>query len=301
MQVIIRILLAIIAALISANGDAVLINDTLRDHSASSLVANSNRDEIIEMILSVSGIRESLQKLEEQMVPKVNQISGGSREEKETQGQMQKIYADAFPQNGFVYHVRNAMIRNYDERRYAHLLELMSKPLSKRMVEIESAEPASEEFQKFISQIATQSLSSDRIRLIQELDTATHNSALLISMTIASIESNAIIMADDCNVDVKRIKKKIANNRTEFEKANRSTVQVMLAFTYRKVSDADLDKYISYYNDKDSMWLQDFVQKTVEVQFKSDIENATPRLKRLIQSRKPKKTMFAPKCSNNDL
>ena len=112
---------------------------------------------------------------------------------------MLKIYTEAYPKDGFVNRVRDALKRNYDEERYAHLLQLLSTPLSQRMVKLESVEPSPADFRNFISQVASQPLSPDRILLIQRMDSATRTSAMLSKIMISSIESNAMALADDCS------------------------------------------------------------------------------------------------------
>ena len=71
---------------------------------------------------------------------------------------------------------------------------------------------------------------------------------------------------------LKRLKKVIDEQRPDIEKSTRSSAQVMLAFTYRDVSDADLNEYLNTYEDKDGKWVQDFVQAAIEEQFNLSIE-----------------------------
>jgi hypothetical protein len=166
------------------------------------------------------------------------------------------------------------------------------------MAELESAEPTPEDFQNYVSQISSQPLSPDRIKLIQRLDSATRSSALLNTLTIASIESSAIAMSEDCIVNEANIRKEVEKQLPEIQKATRSRTQITLAFTYRDVSDADLGKYVNTYEDKDSKWIQKYIQLAIEEQFKSGTRKVGFGMKQLIQSRKPKKTMFAPKCND---
>ncbi len=259
-----------------------------------------NQDQLIEQLLVVSGLKKSLQQLQSQVTPSFREGNSASDEAAKFQTEVVRLYSDSYPKEGFVNRVKEALNKNYDERRYSHLLQLLSTPLSKRMADLESTEPTPLDFQNYVSQVANHPLSPNRIQLIQRIDSATRSSALLTTITIASVESNAIAMSEDCVVKEAIIRQKIAKNRPEIEKATRSRSQVMLSFTYRDVSDADLSDYINVYEDPDSKWLQEKVQGAIEEQFKLGIKKVGYGMKQIVQSHKPKKTMFAPKCNGLD-
>jgi hypothetical protein len=279
----------------SAIAAEVKISPAVRPVSVSA-ASNHVQNKLVDQILKVSGMKESLQRLPEQIVSGFKQSIADDGISPEEQRELLKIYKEAYPKNGFVNRVRDALNINYDEGRYTHLLQLLSTPLSQRMVKLESVEPSPAEFRNYISQVAAQPLSPDRILLIQRMDSATRTSAMLGKMTISSIESNAMAMADDCNDNAEKIKRMLDEQRPDIEKSTRSSAQVMLAFTYRDVTDADLNEYLKINEDADSKWVQDFVQAAIEEQFNWGIEKETKGMKQFVQSHKPKKTMFAPKC-----
>lgn len=259
-----------------------------------------DQDKLIEQLLTVSGMGQSLRRMTEQIISGFKQSLARSETAPDAQREMLKIYTEAYPKDGFVNSVRDVLKRNYDEQRYTRLLQLLSTPLTKQMAELESVEPTPVAFRNFISQVASQPLSPDRIRLIQRMDSATQTSAMLSKIMISTIESNAMALADYCSGSAEKIKKAIEGQRPDIEKATRSSAQVMLAFTYRDVSDADLNEYLNTYEDKDGKWVQDFVQVAIEEQFNSGIAKEAKGMKQFVQSHKPKKTMFAPKCDGDE-
>lgn len=265
--------------------------------SAKSAAGTSNQDQLIERLLTVSGMKKSLQQLQNQVNPSIKPGNNATGEAAEFQNEVAKLYSVSYPKDVFLNSVKDALKKNYDEKRYSHLLQLLSTPLSMRMADLESVDPTAEDFQNYISQVSSHPLSADRIKLIQRLDSATRSSAMLNTLTVASVESSAIAMSEDCTVNETKIKKEIEKQIPEIQKATRSRAQITLAFTYRDVSDADLSEYANTYEDKDSKWLQKYVQMAIEEQFKSGTRKVGFGMKQLIQSRKPKKTMFAPKCN----
>lgn len=260
----------------------------------------TNQDQLIEQLLTVSGIKKSLQQLQKQVNPSVKPGHTATGEAAEFQNEVAELYSASYPKDVFLNSVKSTLKENYDEKRYSHLLQLLSTPLSMRMADLETAGPTPEDFQDYVSQISLHPLSADRIKLIQRLDAATRSSALLNTLTIASIESSAIAMSEDCIVNEAKIRKEIEKQLPEIQKATRSRAQIMLAFTYRDVSDTDLGEYVNIYEDKDSKWLQKYIQLAIEEQFKSGTRKVGFGMKQLVQSRKPKKTMFAPKCDDQE-
>jgi hypothetical protein len=296
------VLFSIILFLVCASTVWADENASSTDQMALSGESSSvNQDQLIEQLLEVSGLKKTLQQLQEQVNPSIKQRNTATGESGELQQEMVKLYSVAYPKHVFVTRVKDVLKRNYDEKRYLHLLQLLSTPLAIRIADLESTAPSPVDFNNYVSQVALHPLSADRIRLIQRIDTATRSSEMMNTITIASIESNAIAMSDGCMVNVKAIKNEIGKRRSEIEKATRSEAQVMLSFTYRDVSDADLGEYIEIYEAKDSKWLHEYVRMAIEEQFKSGIMKVGMGMKKLIQSHKPKKTMFAPKCNDPEI
>jgi len=289
-------LFAILAILISNGALGVEASTAKVNQPISQSVSSDQvKDKLIGQILAISGMEHSLQKLPEQIKAGFKGSISRGKIAPDEQRQMLNIYTDAYPEGAFVISVRKALESNYDENRYARFLQLISTPLSMRMTKLEAIEPTPVDFRQYISQVASHPLTPERIALIQRMDADTKTSAMMSKIEISTIESNAMAFANDCSDNVK-IKKVIEDKRPEIEKATRSTAQVMLAFTYRDVSDADLNEYLKTYEDKDGKWVQDFVQKAIEKQFDSSIETEAKGMKLFAESHRPKKTMFAPKC-----
>lgn len=262
--------------------------------------SDSSQDKLNEQLLTVSGMKNSFQRLPEQIISGVKQGIARNGTAIEFQNEIVKIFTEAYPQDGFIDSVRDSMKRNYDEKRYVHLLQLLSTPLAKRMADLEAVEPSAVDMQEFISQVASHPLSHDRIRLIQSIDSATQSSALLTKIMISTYEANILAVADDCSGKTAEIKKALVKIRPEIEKASRSSAQVMLAFVYRDVSGKDLEAYLKTYEDSDSKWEQGIIQAAIEKQFRAGIEKEAHGMRQLVQSHRPKQTMFAPKCDGQE-
>lgn len=259
-----------------------------------------DREQLIDQLLAVSGMKKSLQILPAQIAGDFMQAALRSGASKDEERELETTLGDAFPKDGFLNPVRDALRKNYDDQRFAHLLQLLSAPLATRMLKLEEQEPRAADMQNFLAQVSKSPLPPERIKLIQRMDGATQSSALLTAVTIASLEAMAHAAGDDCSNAAARVKGMIAQNRSQIEKSNRSTAQIMLAFTYRDVSDADLVGYVKVYEDKDARWVQDIAQAAIAGQLKRSMTQGAQGIKPIIQAHKRKKTMFAPKCGESE-
>ncbi len=294
MKNIIGVILAVLSSVVAMGAEC---NSTLAGRPAQTSASSQNdADKLIEELLTVSGMKRSLERLPEQMINGVRQSTLKDGVAPDIRNDVLRIMMDAYPREGFINRVRDALKKNYSQQRYAHLLQLLSTPLVKRMTDLEAIDPSPGDIQKFLSQISTQPLSPHRVRLIQTMDTVTQSSSLLTKMTIAFLEPNALATADDCNGNVSAIKKAIAKSRPQIEKANRRATEVVFAYTYRNVSDSDLNEYLKTYEDQDGKWIQGLIQAAVGQEFKSDSETEAQGLRQIVQAHEPKQTMFAPKC-----
>lgn len=269
------------------------------ERNVSAQSAPNNQDQLIDKVLSVSGMKKSLQDLPAQIAAGFMQTASRSGADPDSEKELTNALAQAFPRDIFVNRVSAALKKNYDQARYANYVQVLSTPLARRMLALEVQEPNPAEVRAFFAQVAKSPLPAERIKLIQRMDAAAQGSALLNLMTISSLEAGALAAGGDCSAAVDRIEEMIKRSRPEIEKANRSRVQVMLAYTYRDVPDADLGAYVETYEGKDARWVQDIIHAAIEEQFKSSVQTGAQGMKKIIDAHRPKKTMFAPKCGQS--
>lgn len=261
--------------------------------------APANADEVIDQVLAINGIKRTLQRLPAQLASGLVQSPASEGASAEEQQQLAKTVADAFPKDVFLNHVSAALKKRYDRARYAHYLQLFSTPLAQRITELEARDPSRTEVQGFLALVAKQPLSPARIKLVQRIDEAGQSSALMTQVAMASIEAGAMAAADGCGKAMEQVRQAVAKTRPALEARMRSNVQVMLAFTYRDLTDSELDSYAQAYEDKDARWVMDLVQAALVEQFQVSMRQALRGMNPIVLAHKPKKTMFAPKCGQS--
>lgn len=261
---------------------------------------DGSRDRLIDQMLAVSGMKQSLQELPAEAAMGFVQAalrSGATEDEKR---ELAKTLTQAFPRDAFFNSVVASLKKNYDERRYRHFLQLVSTPLALKMTRLEAQQPAPAEVQAFLTRISRKHLSPGRIRLIKRMDEATRSGEMFSAMMMASLEAGALAAGGDCSIAIARIRRTIEKSRPIIEKSGHNRAEMTLAFTYRNVPDAELGNYLKLYEDKDSIWVDGIVEAAIAEQFKSSMKTGLQGIRPIILAHRPKKTMFAPKCGQSE-
>lgn len=259
-----------------------------------------NQDKLIGQMMTVSGLSLSLQNLPVEIATVLMQTTLRSGATVDEQQVAVKELERVLPRDAFVRHVSAALTKNYDEQRYSHFVQLLSGPVAIRLTALEGGKQNPADVQSFFTDISKQPLSQKRIKLIQRIDEASQAGRMLTQMTIASVEAGGLTTGDDCPEDLAKIRKMVANKLPDIEKANHTRTQVMLAFSYRDVSDADLETYAKIYDDKDGRWVQNIAVTAINEQYKLSMELGSRVIKNVVQAHNRKRTMFAPKCGESE-
>ena len=267
--------------------------------STNALNASTKQDQLINQMLTVSGMKRSLQELSMQMAGGLMQAAMQAKPSENGQQKLIKLLERTFEPDIFLGHVSTELKKNYNEQRYMNVVQLLSAPLAQRMVDLEAHDPTPEELQAFYAQITKTPLSPARISLIQQLDDAMQASVFVDRITITTITAGALISGGDCSKARARVKRAIAENRSDIEKASRSSTQIVLSFLYRDVSIADLKAYLKMSKNIDSKWVMDIATAALVEQLEMSMEQGSRAIAKILKTHAPKKTMFAPKCGQS--
>lgn len=250
-----------------------------------------DRDKLIDDLMVVSGTKESMSHMTDQVIQGAMNTAGG-------QGGTAKIMSDAFPPGGFVDGITLALEQNYDEARYTRLVKLLSSPLAKQMTEIEKQKPSNVAIQQFLTQVAKQPLSPERITLLRRFDELSGTSKMVSEIAFSTMEAIAIAVTSDCPGVKADVRKKLTEKRNDIAKSQQSSVLVLLAFTYRDVSDKDFSSYSDMLKDKDAIWFQGILQSAILKQFNEGSKVMAEGLTKIAMAKKASQSMFTPQCGD---
>jgi hypothetical protein len=289
---------AVFVALVSIGAQAAVDNKSATPASATPdklLSPDAARDKLINSLLTVSGMKTSLQQLPEQIFAGALQAQRQGHAPAEAQAKISRILETAYPKDAFVQRAMEAMRRNYDEKRYTRLLETLSAPLPRRMAALETQQPSPPALQSYAARLASEPLSKERVRLIIALDQDSGASAVAAKLVVTSVKALASGVFGECPGQKAEMEGALSKQRVAIETATRNTVQVTMAYLYRDVSDEDLATYTKIYAAADSKWLEDIYQKAIEEQLQDGGEKSGKAIAEMVAAKQGKSALTA-KC-----
>jgi len=232
--------------------------------SASDSVRPGDQD--ILAVMDLSGLTATIMQVPEHMQAglqtsqqtKQSSISGTDY------GTLQKIFSDTFSAQAIKQDVVEYLGQTYDQGRYTSLVELLQSPLAKRMTALEVATGTPEEFQNMLhyaTDLATDPPSAKRVALVAELDKVSHATELTATLQIETLRSMlgafASYSPEGDSATREKMNHIVNGGREQIVTTAHQLVIVSYLYTYRDVSDEDLNNYIAIYRNTDLQWYLD--------------------------------------------
>jgi len=240
------------------------------------------RDKLIDEVLVASGLKQQLEQLPQRLVAGVSQA--GKQQRKASAAANQRIedaMAKSFTADGFQTQVSADLKKNFDQKRMQALLKQFSTPAGKSMIELERAVPSPQEFAKFAHSAAATKPTAQRAALIKRIDAATRASDLAVEVAFVSMKGLALGIAGEGTPKAASLDKSIEKQRDAATRKIRDATVLNLAFSYRVVSDADLEKYAALYETEDAKWFYGLVYASLVEEAKNASTEAGERIGKL--------------------
>lgn len=237
------------------------------------------RDKLIADALLASGLKRQLDQLPQQLVAGVRQA--GKQRSKASPAVVKAIenaVADSFTAQNFHARVSADLKKNFDEPRLQALLKDFSTPAAKRMIELEQAAPAPEEFSRFARSPAATRSTPQRAGLLKRIDAATRASDLAVDVAFTSMKAVALGVVGEGAGKAAAVDKAIEKQRASTTQRIRNATLLNLAFSFRDASDAELEEYARIYETANSKWLTGIVYTSLLEEVKSASTRAGERI-----------------------
>jgi len=249
-----------------ASVNAGILLTLLLSLSASASDSVRPGDQDILAVMDLSGLTATIMQVPEHMQAglqtsqqtKQSSISGTDY------GTLQKIFSDTFSAQAIKQDVVEYLGQTYDQGRYTSLVELLQSPLAKRMTALEVATGTPEEFQNMLhyaTDLATDPPSAKRVALVAELDKVSHATELTATLQIETLRSMlgafASYSPEGDSATREKMNHIVNGGREQIVTTAHQLVIVSYLYTYRDVSDEDLNNYIAIYRNTDLQWYLD--------------------------------------------
>ncbi len=223
-----------------------LANAADRDTQINAIMVETGFDKLVEHVpdFAQSTLKQSSGALE----PKVNSA-------------LSKAFSQAFAPTAIRKDVLAVIQAHYDNKQGAAYLRQLQSPLSKKIAELErtSNNPDKrDEFNAFSESLKTKPATSKRIKQIERLDKATRVSDFGVDMQAAFFKAvfTAVnpVMDDEMRVSDSEMTKMVKEVRQSFNDAYREGTHRSYLYTFRNLSDQELEQYIKLCESSDYRW-----------------------------------------------
>jgi hypothetical protein len=248
----------------------------------------ANPDQLIDQVLTATGLRVQLDELPEQVVAAAKEGFATQPQAVRALGKdFERILAESFTKEGFQRRVRDGLKASYDEKHLRALLSAASTPLAKKMIQLELAKPSQAELAAYANSLASKPIPPERKALLQRLDDASNSSGLGTEIALASMRAMALGAAGGNRNAASEIDRVVESQRPALSANVRKSELMNSAFTYRTATDAELSEYLKMYESDHGKWFTGVVSSALVAEFKSAAGQVGEKLAALVKSKQP--------------
>ena len=242
----------------------VLLFSILTSVSISSEAANESqqRDKNIEELMVLSGIDAFIKQL-----PALVNAGYAILEQSpqvltaEQFKEVERVISTVFAYESLRTELVRQFKKHYDALRFRQVAELFHSPLAQRMTEYEQAlktPQATESLTQYSNMLEKKPPPQIRVDYVAQLDNASYSTQLTLLLQMHIIKN--ILLAASTSSDNDKALSRVEINAT-LEAVNKKISQqihelvlVSFLYTYRDVSNTDLQQYINFYNNDNLQW-----------------------------------------------
>lgn len=221
--------------------------------------AQYDQNTLIAEVLELSGAKKQV----EQIPDIVNaQLTQRQMEVKpEVYEKVSRIMAESYKANTLYQDVVNYFKNNFDQNRLLVILEWLQSPLSQKMSRLEiqaSTAEAMQEMRNFAAQLQYTPPRQERLALVQRFDEVVGATEMSIEMSLASFRGLAKAI-DPTLPPEKRLQEgqleQLCNQmKAQLQMPLKNSTLVSFLYTYRSVSDEELNTYIDFWESDTGKW-----------------------------------------------
>jgi hypothetical protein len=149
--------------------------------------------------------------------------------------------------------VHAALVRSLDPPLIQQVMRWFETPLGRKITALEHAASAPEAFkeiQNFADQLKSDPPRASRLALVERLDIASGASEKAAEIRILSFLATFTAMnqvkPEDQRIDTQGLRREVEARREEILSHNKMMTKVGFLYSYRSLSDADLERYVSF-------------------------------------------------------
>lgn len=218
--------------------------------------ANDPISRAIDELMHLSGAEKQFSNLPEQIIAGMQAGAaqqGGSLPPELTQ-KVQRAAAQAYNSNNIKQRVRQQLRQQLSVKDIKQLMEWLKSDTGRKITQAEEKASTPQAIAEAMRTGSSIQVSAQRQQLFKQLDQATDMSQNNIDIAMFTAVAVSTGMVAGLPVEQRpphaQIQASIEQMRPNMTAAMRQQLQLMLAYTYRNISDAELNRYIDFYQSR---------------------------------------------------
>lgn len=198
---------------------------------------------------------------------------------------LRNILADSYKVEKLQSDLTGMLQKHYDEKRFQQWLSQLQSPLFKKMIQLEeraSTDAAFEGMMAYAQTLDKQPPSTEREALIKRLDKATSGTDLALKGQLSVLRAflTAInpTLPENKQLNPVAMEHILSSTRSQLEPLLQEIALLTHLYTYRSISDKELEEYIKIYESNLGVWFSELHQRAVSNALSTAATRATTQI-----------------------
>lgn len=247
------------------------------------------RQQLVEQIMELSGAKDTFAQIPDQIQMQYQQNSQIDKVKRE---KISAVIKEAYVPDAIYKNAVDIFLNNYDETRFKKILELLNKPLSKKMTDLENkayAPESSKDLEAFAKAFDLSNTDPDRISLIMRLDEAGGFTKLSLELQLSSFMEATKVFNQSLPADKKLTPEQLELLENEYRGQAEPQIEhfnlVFLSFCYKQATIKELEQYVADYESDLGRWFNKLIADTMIQIMMKPMKETTPKIVKILQSK----------------
>ena len=249
--------------------------------------ATEERDKVIDDLMEVSGLNHQIEQLPAMINAGVQQGRNNGMDE-DTFAQVSTAVGETHTARAFTEEIKNGLKKNYDQERFAALLEMLHSPFAQKITQLEkeaSTPEVMQQMQAYAATLEKNPPTAARVALIERLDKATAATSAAMNIQLQTAQTMIAVLDPLLPAEQRMKPGQKEEMLWQMQLQGRPMAQQFIALTmlyaYRSLPDKELEQYIALHETDLGKWSVDLMNRIIVAAFRNIAEKAALRVKEL--------------------
>ncbi|SEM71207.1 hypothetical protein [Nitrosomonas marina] len=224
------------------------------------IISGASQDVLIDKIIVVSGLRKQIDHVGEKLLEDIHQ-SSKKPDDPILVEEIEKIVTEIYRPEFFLSQLRNSLKQNFKYAQLETLVQMYSTPLMQKITQIESRELDLGALEVFIENLVRTPLSTNRLRLLQDLEAVTRTTEFVTELSICTRRALLMGKVNGDTEAMSAFDSNISAQKIEIRDTTYQGVIFIMAYSYQELTNMELNEYIQFYQTAEGKL---FITETVD-------------------------------------